>query len=97
MRFTLYRCPSRLTLLPRHRDPQRFLWRDQVIVGFRIFGDSQLNALYAPGKAIAVRPIIGRDRRAGVLPHVATVVGGEDHRGGGTDLAFADFLSINEQ
>lgn len=38
-----------------------------MIEGFRIFGDSQLNAFHTPREAIAVRPVVGRDRRARIL------------------------------
>jgi len=45
-------------LLPRHRDADGFLRRDEVIDAFSILGDGQLNALHATRKAIPARTVV---------------------------------------
>src|SRR5580704_17418867 len=58
-------------------------------------GDRYLHPLDATGELVPARPVVLRDRRAGIAANIASVVRREDHRGRGRDLARADLLAVD--
>ena len=69
-----WRRPSVPRLLPRHRNADRSLRVNQMVGAFRRVGDRELYALDPAVERVAVRPVIGRNRSAGVLADIATIV-----------------------
>ena len=83
-----------MCLLPRHRDANGRLRVNQMVGAFRGLGDRELYALDPAVERVAVRPVVGRDRSAGVLADIAAVVGREDVRQRRVDVAFSDLLAV---
>lgn len=61
-------------LLPRHRDADRVLWRDEVVQVFSGVGDRELHAFDCPGERIAARAVIRRDRGTAVLADITAII-----------------------
>ena len=83
-----------MCLLPRHRDADGLFRVNQVIDVLGGLGDRELYALDPAVEPVAVRPVVGRDRSAGVLADIAAVVSREDVRQRRIDVAFSHLLAV---
>src|ERR1700720_3753013 len=89
--------PADLTirLLPRHRNREAFLRRDQVVA--IVFLQIDLDPVDLAAELIAAWAIVWRDRRAALLTDIAGFIAGEDHRYRHIDPTFAVLLAIHEE
>src|SRR5208282_3837427 len=87
--------PSLIRLLPRHSYSDSFLLRDKVIEALGRFAYGELHPLDFSVECIPSRAVVRGDRGAAVLPDIAAVVGGEDHRLRHGNGPLADLLAIN--
>ena len=84
-------------LLPRQRDANSVLRLDEVIEALSIFGNGELHALdRGPRTHSRARRSPAR-QGTGIYPHVATIIGRENHGRRRGDFALADLLPIDEQ
>ena len=83
----------RCVLLPRHRNLEALLRRDQVIV--IILPQVELDPVDGAAETVAARAVVRRDGGAFVPADVAGFVAGEDHRYGHLQAAFTVFLAVH--
>ena len=85
-------CATGATVAPSRRGwPLRV---NQVVGAFGGLGDRELYALDPAVERVAVRPVVGRDRSAGVLADIAAVVSREDVRQRRVDVALSHLLAV---
>ena len=75
--FCYLRC---IRLLPRHGEPQSFLWVHHVVSVLGGRRDCELDAADSAVELVAARAVVRRDWCTRVHAHVTAVVRGEDHR-----------------
>src|SRR6185312_6160445 len=83
--------------LPRHRDAQALVGRDQVVGVLGVFAEVDLNPFDAAVEGVVARPVVVAHRRRVVRADVGRLVAGEDHGHGSLDAAFARLGSVDVQ
>src|SRR5208282_4744443 len=83
------------SITARHSYSDSFLLRDEVIQALGRFAYGELHPLDSSVECVPSRAVVRGNRGAAVLPYIAAVIPGEDHRlrhGNGT---LADLFAIN--
>src|SRR4029453_7726262 len=79
-------------LFPGHSDAEAFVGVDEVVV--IIFAEIDLHPVDLAGEPAAVHGVVGGNGGAGFVADIRCLVGGEDHRLGGSDAAGPDSCAV---